>query len=398
MPDAKVVLVRTRGLGGSRFGWSCRADNPNLVNGILAGIGWCLASLILFLPRRKVQITLEVLDRSRLPELRRELINPWFEAWYNKEGPETPLFVPYHLFLGRRTYEFPKRRSLEGIDLEKIKPETQEGVFEILEKKLKRPLPDKEKEPDTTLDELALDSLDRMDVNLTVERRFGFSSDQVPATVGELLALAQGQLKKGAVKEAPPLWFKPVETQAPGQILGEIVAEAFVNRALGSLGDVAVADDLAGVLTYEKMLVGAAGDVPPAVGPAGCQRRPDAARRGGVRHRLPGPAPGRQAAGAAQLDDRTGQPGTCRPTDAAGVRHHLKGVHRPHQHRGQWRQIRLPGGTARQDRQAGTAEDAAAGALVPGRDSPAGAPERLRSSRRWCCSPAARRKRPRRCR
>ncbi len=257
VPDAKVVLVRTRGLGGSRFGWAYKAASPNLFTSILAGIGWGLASLLFFLPRRQVDVTLEVLDRSKLPELRRELINPWFEAWYNQEGPEKPVFVPYHRFLGRQTYEFPRPATLEGVDLDKIQPQTRADVDAILEKKLKRPLSDKEKEPETTLDELGLDSLDRMDVNLTVERRFGFSGEQVPSTVGELYALAQGLVKKGPAKPAPPQWFQPPSGNEPPRILGDTVAQAFVERALRNPGDVVVADDMAGVLTYEKMLVGA---------------------------------------------------------------------------------------------------------------------------------------------
>ncbi len=257
VPDARVVLVRTRGLGGSRFGFAYRADSPRLVTTILAGLGWGLASLIFFLPRRQVTVTLEVLDRSKLPELRRELINTWFEAWYNQEGPEKPLFVPAHLFLGPRSHEFPKPQTLEEVDPAKINPETRQAVADILAKKLKRTLSEKELQPETSLDELGLDSLDRMDVNQTVERRFGFSGDQVPGTVVELQALAQGLVKKGPPRPAPPLWFKPLSQDEPAAILGETIAEAFVTRALRNRSDVAVADDLAGVLTYERMLVGA---------------------------------------------------------------------------------------------------------------------------------------------
>jgi long-chain-fatty-acid--[acyl-carrier-protein] ligase len=41
------------------------------------------------------------------------------------------------------------------------------------------------------------------------------------------------------------------------EILGETIPEAFVTRALRSRKDVAAADDIAGVLTYERLLVGA---------------------------------------------------------------------------------------------------------------------------------------------
>jgi acyl-CoA synthetase (AMP-forming)/AMP-acid ligase II/1-acyl-sn-glycerol-3-phosphate acyltransferase/acyl carrier protein len=256
VPDARIVLVRTRGLWGSRFGHAYTGQGPKLFSNLFAGLGWILAGLFFFVPRRNVEVTIEVLDRSKLPELRRETINPWFEAWYNTGGPEKPIFVPYHLFLGRQTYEFPKLRGLEEVDLTQIKPEIKKEVAEILAKKLKREPNEKMQTAETTLDELGLDSLDRMDVNLTVERRFGFSSELVPANVGQIWALAQGLVEKGPPKPAPPEWFRPLSDQGPAQIQGDTFAEAFVARALKHPRDVLVADDMAGVLTYERMLVG----------------------------------------------------------------------------------------------------------------------------------------------
>ena len=62
---------------------------------------------------------LRLLDRSKLPELEREQVNPWFEAWYNADGPEQPTYVPYHFLFGPRTYEFPPHpRRRESRDLE----------------------------------------------------------------------------------------------------------------------------------------------------------------------------------------------------------------------------------------------------------------------------------------
>ena len=55
--------------------------------------------------------------RNSLPELRREPLNPWLEAWYNSRERETPTYVPYHFLFGPRTYEFPKARSLAEADL-----------------------------------------------------------------------------------------------------------------------------------------------------------------------------------------------------------------------------------------------------------------------------------------
>jgi long-chain-fatty-acid--[acyl-carrier-protein] ligase len=257
VPDAHVVVVRTRGVWGSRFSRAYTGEGPSLGGVILSGIGWALASLLFFLPRRKVSITVDVIDRSRLPELTVESINPWFEAWYNAEGPEQPVFVPYHLFLGPRTHEFPKPRGLGEVDLANVKPQTRAAVADLVARALKRPLTEQEQQPDVKLEDLRLDSLKRMEINQAVERRFGFYSDLVPETIGQLWALAEGLLPRKPPRPAPPEWFRPLSDTGPLQLLGETIPEALVNRALHNPRDAVVADDLAGVLTFEKLLVGA---------------------------------------------------------------------------------------------------------------------------------------------
>jgi long-chain-fatty-acid--[acyl-carrier-protein] ligase len=102
-----------------------------------------------------------------------------------------------------------------------------------------------------------MDSLDRMDVTLNVEQRFGFSGDDVPTSVGDLWALAGGLASKGPPKPAPPEWFRPPAQDGAPDIQGDTIAEAFVTRALGCPKDVAAADDMAGVITYERLLIGA---------------------------------------------------------------------------------------------------------------------------------------------
>src|SRR5262249_40937809 len=64
-PGANVVLARTRGLWGSSWTWAQLSARPPLIRCILAGLGWILANLLFFMPRRSVTITLEVADRDR---------------------------------------------------------------------------------------------------------------------------------------------------------------------------------------------------------------------------------------------------------------------------------------------------------------------------------------------
>ena len=88
-----------------------------------------------------------------------------------------------------------------------------------------------EDKPSTTFDQLGLDSLDRMEVTLTVEQQFGFHGDQVPVAIGQLWMLAQGLVERAPPKPPPALWFRPAAETGLCSVLGETIPEAFVARA-----------------------------------------------------------------------------------------------------------------------------------------------------------------------
>jgi acyl-CoA synthetase (AMP-forming)/AMP-acid ligase II/1-acyl-sn-glycerol-3-phosphate acyltransferase/acyl carrier protein len=256
VPEAAVILVRTRGLWGSRFSYAYTGEHPSLVGGMLRGLAYLLSNFVFFMPRRAVEITVHRVDPEKLPERKRDVLNPWLEAWYNEGEPETPKFVPYHFLFGPRTYEFPTQLVREEPDLSRIKPETKKAVNQLLAEFLKRPLTDDEQKPEMTLDRLGLDSLDRMELTLRIEQQFGFSSDQSPTNVGQLEALAEGLIERGPPKPAPPGWFVPTSNQNLVEFLGHSLAESFLLQALANRREVAAADDVSGVLTNERLLVG----------------------------------------------------------------------------------------------------------------------------------------------
>ncbi len=258
-PQANIVLVRTRGVWGSIFTVAYTGEHANLEGCILRALGWVILALGVFLPRRKVTMTVERIDRRDLPGITREKLNPFLEEWYNRGGPEKPTFVPFSFLFGPRRYEFPERAAGGQIDLAKIRPATIHAVNEMVEERLKRPLSAEENSAEMLLERLGLDSLERMDLALHIEDRFGFRSDRVADTLGELWALAEGQLSAGAenVEAAPAAWNAPPGSQDPPAMLGETLGEAFVRRVLKNPDDVVAADRLSGVLSYRKLYVGA---------------------------------------------------------------------------------------------------------------------------------------------
>ena len=258
-PQASVALVRTRGLWGSMFTFARTGQRPHLGRCALKTIGWMAANLLFFAPRRRVEVTVEVADRGALPTGNRDALNRHLEEWYNRGGPEPPAFVPYHFLFGPRSYKFPDLRSSGDIDVSKIKPATIEAVNEIIAEHLKRPLADDERDADQTLEGLGIDSLERMDIALAIEDRFGFRSDQVAETLGQLWELAAG-LQTGSGDKpivAPPAWHEKAQRAGESAILAETVGEAFVARALACSREMATADATSGALTYRRLLVGA---------------------------------------------------------------------------------------------------------------------------------------------
>ena len=100
-----------------------------------------------------------------------------------------------------------------------------------------------------------MDSLDAVDLTLAVEQRFGLSGDKVPATLGEFRGAGGGH--PGECAPPPPAgWFEPVDDE-PLTIPGETVAAAFLNQAMARRRMVVAADDIAGGITYERLVIGA---------------------------------------------------------------------------------------------------------------------------------------------
>jgi len=258
-PQAKIVLVRTQGIWGSRFSYARTGRRPHLGWAALRALGWVLANLVVFIPRRDVSITLQVIDRDELPGLNREELNPFLDQWYFPDGFEPAKFVPYHFCFGPRDYQFPDTTAAGRVDLAKIKPATIHAVNDLIEEHVGHALEEDEKQADVPLDRIGLDSLDRMDVALKIEHRFGFHSDRVGDTLGELWALAEGLVTGSGdgPQPAPAAWTRAPRSLVSPAILAETIAEAFVRRALANPGAVAVADQTSGVLSYRRLLVAA---------------------------------------------------------------------------------------------------------------------------------------------
>jgi long-chain-fatty-acid--[acyl-carrier-protein] ligase len=254
-----VALVRIRGLWGSRLGCARTGESPSLTKQAIISVGILLANLVFFLPRRKVTLTVEIVPPESLPELDRKTLNPWLEAWYNADldGLEKPIYVPYHWF-GPRHFSFAVEQEQEVAETAEIPAELRAEVNEMVEDYLDRKLTPDEDRPDITLDQLGMDSLDRMDLALEIERRYSFRSSRVGKKLGDIWALAAGLAGPEEEDETPPPaeWTAPRDKKNTVEVLGDAIPEAFMRRMLQNGNEAAVVDELAGLLSYRKLLTG----------------------------------------------------------------------------------------------------------------------------------------------
>ena len=271
-PDLTIVLIRTRGVWGSIFSCARAGVPPNLPRAVLAAIGWLLAGLMFFLPRRRVHLHAEVVPRARFPLASREAFNRFLEDWFNQnpathDQGEEPTFVRYSFVCGPTQGDYHPAATVE-IDEAAITPKTVVLVNDLVASFLKRELASEERTSSMRLEDLGLDSLDRMELALRIEQQFGFHSSTVADTLGQLWALADGSLPTGkdAARplEAPSAWFATPRSPAhasraaaPQWLLGTTVADAFVRRAIERPEQVATADGVSGPLSYRRLLVAA---------------------------------------------------------------------------------------------------------------------------------------------
>ncbi|MDL2285125.1 MFS transporter [Desulfovibrio sp. OttesenSCG-928-F07] len=102
-PEARIILVRTKGLWGSSF--SCASGKlPDFFSVLLRHIPAILGNFIFLMPRRRVSI--EFVELTKLPA-NKIALNKELESFYNQA--EAPAFkVPLHFLQGSNPSELPE--------------------------------------------------------------------------------------------------------------------------------------------------------------------------------------------------------------------------------------------------------------------------------------------------
>ncbi len=252
--DVRIVLVRTTGLWGSAFS---RADGvPALPTVLRRRLGYLLANLLFFMPRRTVR--LEVVEPDDFPRhAGRMQINRYLEEFYN-----TPLQqrirVPYLFWQGSRAeiVAEPARGNRQQ-DTHGIPAATRQVVLEKL-----RQLSGVEEigEQDRLAADLAMDSLVLVEFAAWLGSEFGVATEHLEGlqTVADCILAAGGILpapEAAPLQPVAPAWFRPASRDTLAFPRGSSVAALFLAQARRTPDQVIVADQVSGCRTYRQLVM-----------------------------------------------------------------------------------------------------------------------------------------------
>ncbi|MCG3179587.1 MAG: Bifunctional protein Aas [Phycisphaerae bacterium] len=263
-PDARVVLVRTRGLWGSGFGFAAASRPPRVGPTLRRGALGLLASFIFFAPRRRVTITFHEAgpdDLPRPPRASRAAINAALERFYNVDA-EPNTFVPYTLWGGRRRTRPEPARPRGDAEIGDVPDATRRLVLDHLRELSGRG----EISPsDRLAHDLGLDSLARADLASWLAGEFGFAgfNPESLVTVADVMtaAIGHGVGGGGEVAPVPARWFAAdARASQPRRLTlgdGATINDIFLARAARSPRQPVVADQRSGVRSFRDLITAA---------------------------------------------------------------------------------------------------------------------------------------------
>lgn len=272
-PEANVVLMRVKGLWGSKFSRALSGTKPQMFPTILWGIKQVFKNLLFFTPKR--QITIEVIPApADFPRNGTRIeINQYLEKWFNQPDGlteqigETPgdslVLVPYSAWsreLPRVQIEKDQEEVKRHVDLSKIPMTVQEKVIAKIALMTDN-VPSAIRSEMSLSNDLGMDSLDTAELAVFLHDQFDIMTVPVNelTTVGRVMGIAGKQIVcKQPIKEEigdMTKWFAPVKREMRSMPPGETIPEVFINNCK-KLGKIAACGDArTGILTYSDMLV-----------------------------------------------------------------------------------------------------------------------------------------------
>lgn len=270
VPEANIVLVRTKGMWGSIFSRALTGKAPPLFPTLFQGFKYILKNGIFFTPRRNVIIEFVPAPKDFPYQASRIELNRWLENWYNQpdgltnqEGNhpgDSLVFVSHSIWKN----DIPKILDKDSfdessIDLGRIPEKTKQKVYQEISRIAQV---DVDKlSPELRLDrDLGMDSLDTADLCSFIQGQFAVKSISPLKmnTVGKALGVASKQIEckddeTGLAQVDFTKWNQPVKRERKKVAPGTTLPEVFLNNCSRMGKSVAAGDERAGILTYKEM-------------------------------------------------------------------------------------------------------------------------------------------------
>lgn len=191
-PGVNICLVRSKGLWGSRFSQAFLGIQPELVKQMIISMGWMALNLLFFMPKRKVEVEIVQFTGSEFSQLGKLELNKRVEKWMNLGVDPTPQYRPYHFLGFGSKRRFPDFSHGQPKDAGEKSPE----VFPAIKKMLSEYMGWEGQErvilPADRLVDLGMDSLQKMEFLVLLEKSYFQKALVTPETVGDLCAIAMG--------------------------------------------------------------------------------------------------------------------------------------------------------------------------------------------------------------
>lgn len=210
IPDVNIVLVRHRGMWGSRFSWAAK-QNPKWKSHAarLSALLWDWAkiltfNLLIFIPRRRFEVEFQPAPESFPRHGTRKEINAWLESYFNEGLPEEgePVISVSDYFWKEKYLQYECLVKEYHYDKANVPESIKEEVKQIVARSCGLQAEQVQEDWHLTQD-ACLDSLEQTALLMEVEKRFGLSPI-IPghvSTVGHLMALVAGIPVEAKMKE-----------------------------------------------------------------------------------------------------------------------------------------------------------------------------------------------------
>jgi long-chain-fatty-acid--[acyl-carrier-protein] ligase len=272
-PEANVVLMRIKGLWGSKFSRALTGAKPLMFPTLWWGIKQVFKNLIFFTPRRHIIVELTPAPPDFPRGAPRLEFNQWLERWFNQPDGLTKqigdhpgdslVLVPYSIW----TRKLPEVRIAEeyhptkrSVDLAKVPKSVREKV--IAKIALMTDNVPSSIHPEMSLsNDLGMDSLDAAELAVYLHDQFDIMTVPVKelTTVGRVMGIASKQIvcKEPFIEEVKDVskWNAPVQREVRSMPPGDTIPEVFIRRCKQLGKHPACADFRSGILSYHDLLV-----------------------------------------------------------------------------------------------------------------------------------------------